>query len=485
MNFRAILPALILIASSVVQAGRESGGGDLCEARIKIIRDDLKTWINKGGPKDLTLPPNLTLTQYSEAILTQINNAKIRCVGQGDEGYPVEIGGTAKVCRFDIDSAAAQITCDYNKFQTMNESNQYILVHHEYAGLAGIELPNGDSSTYKISNQMSGYLVSEVVKRLAVKPTSSVSQPHGPTADCPRPISNIAALFQIIEDPQQGVPELTAFLDEHIISMDVVNEYCEMPRFAAIRVHKLPVYQMLSEIPGAAGVNKPSSSNRYTLYKYALLWGDFPTIKFIENQGGSIDWDSIERFPLTYAVQANSLDVIKSLLEQCPSCINSGTDSTPLINASTFNTADVVGFLLRKGALVNSTDSSGRTALTRAVQNKWEISELLIRAGADLEGRRDLKSATPLTDGVSMCGSDDPYICDNVLNLIRLGANVNSSANGYTVLCHAASSETTPEVIQALLTAGADKNAKCWGETAYERAVEYKRSREILRLLKP
>ena len=83
-------------------------------------------------------------------MLNKIGSAKIKCVGHEDQGYPVKIGKTPKVCRFDSDQHQDQITCDYKKFLATNESDQYILVHHEYAGLAGIELPNADDSNYPI-----------------------------------------------------------------------------------------------------------------------------------------------------------------------------------------------------------------------------------------------------------------------------------------------------------------------------------------------
>ena len=52
----------------------------------------------------------------------------------------------------------------------MDESKQYELIHHEFAGLANFERPQGDDSDYAISNQLSGFLVDEIVKKLAVKP---------------------------------------------------------------------------------------------------------------------------------------------------------------------------------------------------------------------------------------------------------------------------------------------------------------------------
>lgn len=147
-----------------------SGGGDICEDRIKTIRSDLREWINKGGPKSLKLPAGLLLEQYSENMLEKINNANIKCVGEDDQDYPVTINGTPKTCRFDLYDKASRITCDYKKFASLSETEQYVLIHHEYAGLAFVEIPNGDDSVYDVSNQLSKYLVNVVSKKLAVTP---------------------------------------------------------------------------------------------------------------------------------------------------------------------------------------------------------------------------------------------------------------------------------------------------------------------------
>jgi hypothetical protein len=102
-------------------------------------------------------------------MFAQLEGANIRCVGPTDPGFPVTVNGTPKVCRFDQVSGG-QITCDFLKFNATGESDQYVLIHHEFAGLARVELPNQADSYYEISNQISGYLQDVVVKRLAVKP---------------------------------------------------------------------------------------------------------------------------------------------------------------------------------------------------------------------------------------------------------------------------------------------------------------------------
>jgi hypothetical protein len=169
------ISAMSMSASAIASAGgTSSGGGDLCEDQFKVVRDDLKNWVNNGGPSGLSLPSSLTANQYSQGMLAQIDAAKIRCVGQGDAGFPVMINGTPKVCRFDINAGTKQITCDATKFMAIDPSNQYVLVHHEYAGLAGIEPPNGDDSNYGVSNQISGFLENVVTEKLVIKPGLSI-----------------------------------------------------------------------------------------------------------------------------------------------------------------------------------------------------------------------------------------------------------------------------------------------------------------------
>ncbi|MDG0817191.1 hypothetical protein [Bdellovibrio svalbardensis] len=149
--------------------GMNSGGGDLCEDRIQVIREDLRKWILDGGPNGLKLPGGLTVAQYSDQMMAQIDSAKISCVGPNDRGFPIMIGKTPKVCRFD-QADRGSITCDLSKFNATNESDQYVLIHHEYAGLAQIELPDQADSKYDTSNQISGFLEDVTIKKLVVKP---------------------------------------------------------------------------------------------------------------------------------------------------------------------------------------------------------------------------------------------------------------------------------------------------------------------------
>ena len=167
----------ILLIGNFSFAGSEGsegvGGGDLCENQIKIIRDDLKQWIVKGGHQPLVLPQEISHADYGYRMLQSIEKTeKIKCVSPGDKAYPVEINGTPKVCKFVRTKDSSEIICDFKKFQSMNEAEQYILIHHEFAGISDIEKPIGDSSNYNVSNQITAFLEEKNVKRLVIKPAA-------------------------------------------------------------------------------------------------------------------------------------------------------------------------------------------------------------------------------------------------------------------------------------------------------------------------
>jgi hypothetical protein len=157
---------------------KEGNGGDMCEDRIKVVRDDIASWINKGGSAGLQLPRGIDNAQYSSLMLNAISQAKVSCTDA-----VIKVGQSEKTCKNFIDGGAPRIVCNAKRFLDTNESQQYVLIHHEYAGLAQIEQNYGDDSNYSVSNQISGYLVNEVVKRLAVRPRSVNNPGNSPDFD--------------------------------------------------------------------------------------------------------------------------------------------------------------------------------------------------------------------------------------------------------------------------------------------------------------
>ncbi|MBY0416106.1 MAG: hypothetical protein K2Q18_18180, partial [Bdellovibrionales bacterium] len=144
MKFLILMVVLLPLSTFGASSIGTRGGGDLCEDRIKILRDDIKAWLLAGGMNALVLPQGVKKEVYQNDMLKQIRKAKVKCVGKDDPGYPVQIEDTPKVCKFEN----SQITCDYDKFMSMKGADQYILIHHEYAGLSGFELPDGADSDY-------------------------------------------------------------------------------------------------------------------------------------------------------------------------------------------------------------------------------------------------------------------------------------------------------------------------------------------------
>lgn len=165
----ATLLTSVLITSTVqarARGGEGVGGGDQCENRIKLIRTDLRQWLQTEEPKSLHFENGLKAEDYTAAMTKEIDSAKIRCVGPGDEGYPVVVDGVPKTCRFEKSPHRSTITCDSSKMLALNEEAQYGQTHHEYAGLAGFENPDGADSNYDLSNQISYSLETVSVKKL-------------------------------------------------------------------------------------------------------------------------------------------------------------------------------------------------------------------------------------------------------------------------------------------------------------------------------
>lgn len=190
----------MLLLNVQVFASDKGNGGDICEDNFKIIRDDIKTWILRGGPSDLKLD-GIKTSQYTGSMLNAIFTAKISCVSE-----KVYVGAAEKVCKNYIDNTGTfQIICNRQAFLELDYrvAEEYRLVHHEYAGLAGLEVTSEEGSDYRISNQITSYLKDQVVKRLAVKPTipgvvscSSLDRSEGKIPDGTRCMTSQGAIYE-------------------------------------------------------------------------------------------------------------------------------------------------------------------------------------------------------------------------------------------------------------------------------------------------
>ncbi|OFZ47768.1 MAG: hypothetical protein A2381_07195 [Bdellovibrionales bacterium RIFOXYB1_FULL_37_110] len=147
-------------ASSGVKIGN---GGDDCEDRIKIIRDDIESWIQKGGSQGLKLPEDVYLEKYNTQMLNAFN-AKITC---SDE--KIFIGNAEKTCKnFEDGQGIKWVQCNFERFNKTKEDKQYTLIHHEYAGISGFETNLEEESDYSISNKITAFLEYQIVKKLSL-----------------------------------------------------------------------------------------------------------------------------------------------------------------------------------------------------------------------------------------------------------------------------------------------------------------------------
>lgn len=175
-----LLTSQLLISSTVF--GRSGGGaiagggGDATEERVDEIRSDLLKWINDGGAKDLILPETLSYEEYVEKMthILQPQQVVVGFVEKDDDSnveLQVNVSGMPKTCRgfLSILDSRPHILCNISRFKNTTDSEQYKLIHHEYAGLMNIESNDEAASDYKVSSQITDYLTLQTVLRLAVK----------------------------------------------------------------------------------------------------------------------------------------------------------------------------------------------------------------------------------------------------------------------------------------------------------------------------
>lgn len=198
-------------------------------------------------------------------------------------------------------------------------------------------------------------------------------------------------------------------------------------------------------------VNAKTADGRTALHLAALSPAGTPIVEMLLEAGGEVDARSIVgTTPLLTGV-ASSLETARLLLAKGadPNARN-GLGLTPLMTAALNGGAASVGLLLDAGADAKARTKRGETALANAAS------------------RGDLASVKLLLDK---------------------GADVrNVDYNGYTPLMHAAYyDDASLEMIQLLLSRGADVHAVGKGEVAGETAVSIAARRgdtDVLRILR-
>lgn len=170
---RAVILMISVLVSSVSLpswAGTELHGGDPIELQFQEVATNIGQWIESGNADALEMPDAISLDAYKQRMLRTLEGYRISFTEDS-----VVVEGAQKVCQNSGPSSQpGKILCNRKAFVALKSDSAqlYQLVHHEIAGLSGIELGLGANSDYFISRQISDYLRDEVVKRLPVLPIS-------------------------------------------------------------------------------------------------------------------------------------------------------------------------------------------------------------------------------------------------------------------------------------------------------------------------
>lgn len=179
MNHKCII-FFLLIYSFGVFAGHEIGnGGDGCENKINEISNELEAWLVDGKYHGLILPEKLTEESYQKSMLSAIKESIVSCIDE-----KILIGKSEKTCiNFIDENGKARINCNRVRIEHTNSELLYKIVHHEYAGIAGLEINNNEYSdeisNYKLTNQLTEFMEEQMVVKLGIKGTSTLKTRFG------------------------------------------------------------------------------------------------------------------------------------------------------------------------------------------------------------------------------------------------------------------------------------------------------------------
>ena len=173
-----------------------------------------------------------------------------------------------------------------------------------------------------------------------------------------------------------------------------------------------------------------------------------------------------------------------------------GTDNTPLILASEGGHVEVVDILLQHGSCVDCHNSLGYNALMKACEKGHvKVAEMLIERGAHDETKVENRTIQPkilntvvtrqLTPLMLAIIKQPPGYEDLIKLLLRRKSAVfDKNAEQCTAL-HFAAKASNVSVLEILLKAGADVDAKdFWGTTPLMNAASYKQAENVRLLLK-
>lgn len=140
---------LLSINFSALAWNERGNGGDTCESRIQEISKDFEGWFQREEFSAIILPEHVTQDEYKEGMLAAISTSVISCTRD-----KIFVGRAEKICM----NKGSLIKCNADRFKGLTASEQYKLIHHEFAGVSGFEVNKSEASNYQISNQITDFL---------------------------------------------------------------------------------------------------------------------------------------------------------------------------------------------------------------------------------------------------------------------------------------------------------------------------------------
>jgi ankyrin repeat protein len=206
--------------------------------------------------------------------------------------------------------------------------------------------------------------------------------------------------------------------------------------------------------------------------------GALEIVKLLLVEGVNIPYSNNGRTPLFTAAQYGQLEVIELLVSNDATSLTDADNYgvTPLIAAANNGHSKVVALLLAKGANLTCADHEGRTPLfAAATEGHFEVVKLLLEKDAMITYTNDNMTAVHAA------------IINRHLEVAKLliiqAGNIHAIINGLNPLLALAADEGDMELIEILLTAGANIDApNIDGRTPLHYAA-FHGSKEIIKIL--
>jgi ankyrin repeat protein len=221
------------------------------------------------------------------------------------------------------------------------------------------------------------------------------------------------------------------------------------------------VYEDRMDLVARSGACSMSFARAVDLHQ-AVRTGDIELVRSVLSSGANVNEPDSWGTPLGMAVVKGSDKIVQLLIEagadvEGPTVPAVGGQRPLHLAATRLSGANTARLLISRGARLDAWDKAGKTPLiTAVVSDNIQVAELLVAAGADMEGVDSQLGATPLS--WAACAGR----FGAVSFLLSEGAQINAKAGpeGDTPLHHAVRCcHKTPEMISFLVANGANVNA--------------------------